>query len=127
MIVGAVLLVTGPFFGLLGTVVGTWGAFADIESSQGQLRPERLASRIEFSLATTVAGLLAGFLGGTLLVVSLFASARSHDRILQVGMRLVGIIVAFLALISLVPNIFYGDPQDPQAWQVSAATGTRRA
>ena len=60
-IIGLILL-TGPIQGLIGTIVGMLGAFAELERA-GEADPGELASHISVALLTTLWGWLFSLIG----------------------------------------------------------------
>ncbi len=71
-VTGAVLQL-GPFFGLLGTVVGMFRTFQGIALG-GTSESEETAEGIRMALVTTEVGLVLGLLGTLFLLVALFAN-----------------------------------------------------
>jgi biopolymer transport protein ExbB/TolQ len=67
-IIGGAALALGPFWGLLGTVVGMIMAFGHL--SQGDPDVEVLATDISIALYTTVAGYIAGPIGAVIIIVA---------------------------------------------------------
>ena len=74
-----IILLTGPFFGLLGTVIGMSRAYATLSVSEGDADPELLAGDISVALLTTLYGALIGLLGVVIVSVVLF-SGRNRER-----------------------------------------------
>ena len=71
-ITGSILLLGGPLFGYMGTIIGMLSAFQTM-GSEGTENTEALANDIGFSLITTSIGLCIGIIGGILMLVALFA------------------------------------------------------
>jgi len=63
------LVVGGPLFGLLGTVVGMARAFGNLAQASGAAKAQALAHNISLCLWTTAAGLMVGLVGGGILLV----------------------------------------------------------
>ncbi len=70
-ITGSILLLGGPLFGLMGTIIGMLSAFQTM-GSEGSENAEALASDIGFSLITTTIGLCIGIIGGIMMLIALF-------------------------------------------------------
>ena len=68
MLIVGVLLVLGPVWGLVGTVLGMTQAFGRL--AQGAPQPEDLASDISLSLYSTAAGYIVWPIGVVLVVVA---------------------------------------------------------
>jgi hypothetical protein len=68
---GSILLLAGPLFGLMGTIIGMLSAFQTM-GSEGSENAEALASDIGFSLITTTIGLCIGIIGGIMMLIALF-------------------------------------------------------
>lgn len=54
----AVIAAVAPMLGLLGTVVGLYGAFKTVARSAGIARPDQLAGDVSLALMTTIQGLV---------------------------------------------------------------------
>lgn len=72
-ITGAILLLGGPLFGLMGTIIGMLSALQTM-GSEGSENAEALAGNIGFSLITTTIGLCVGIVGGIMMLIALFAA-----------------------------------------------------
>ncbi|MEM1156857.1 MAG: MotA/TolQ/ExbB proton channel family protein [Verrucomicrobiota bacterium] len=71
-ICGSILFLSGPVFGLLGTVLGMIRVFEKLKSS-AVVGTGALSSDISVSLVTTVIGIGMGFIGAALMLFSLIA------------------------------------------------------
>jgi hypothetical protein len=68
--VGGAILILGPLFGLLGTVVGMLQTFKALTIYEPESK--EVAAGIDVALLTTQLGLIAGLLGSLFFVVALF-------------------------------------------------------
>lgn len=64
------ILLTGPLFGLLGTIVGMLKAFSRL--GDGDTDPSLLAGDISIALMTTIYGIVFGLVGVILVSIALF-------------------------------------------------------
>lgn len=78
LVLGAILLL-GPVWGILGTVVGMTRAFEKIGNSTAG-SPEALASDISLSLQTTAAGLIASPIGLAVLIGAIIWLVQIHKK-----------------------------------------------
>jgi biopolymer transport protein ExbB len=70
-ITGSILLLGGPLFGLIGTIIGMLSAFQTM-GSEGMGKPEALANDIWFALITRAIGLCVGVIGLIIMLIALF-------------------------------------------------------
>ena len=70
-ITGSALLLGGPLFGFIGTIIGMFSAFQTM-GSEGSENADAIAADIGFSVITTSIGLCIGIIGGVMMLVALF-------------------------------------------------------
>jgi len=104
----------GPVFGLLGTVVGMIGAFAELANQGSTESADALAENINVALITTAIGIIPALIGLVCLLVALFASeyrapwffwfmAIYAALCILVGFP-VGTIIGIIILIYIIPR-----------------------
>jgi biopolymer transport protein ExbB/TolQ len=76
VVVGAILM-TGPFWGLLGTGIGMARSFAAIETLKSPT-PDDLSAGVEISLNATMMGLGAFVIGAAVLALSLVCGRKGQ-------------------------------------------------
>jgi biopolymer transport protein ExbB len=71
LLITGIILMLGPLWGLLGTIIGMIGAFNDIAEKTGGDKAEALSNDIGFALYTTFAGIIVCPIGIVLFIVSI--------------------------------------------------------
>ena len=70
-IIGSILL-AGPLFGVIGTVIGLIAAFRTLAEGDGSADPNELATNISMALMTTIYGAAFGLVGVALVCTALY-------------------------------------------------------
>ena len=98
-------LMTGPVFGILGTIYAMSGAFAKLGHGGGS-DSEYLARQITLSLYSTAIGVVAGLIGAAMVLTAIFAF-RNRERWLYIPtLILSGLWGLFLFPVGLVVGGF---------------------
>ncbi|MDA7621949.1 MotA/TolQ/ExbB proton channel family protein [bacterium] len=66
------ILLAGPIFGVIGTVIGMIGAFNTLAEGDGSADPNELASNISMALMTTLYGAAFGLVGVAFVCTALY-------------------------------------------------------